>query len=98
MSLQRRAGCYNFFRLSAYILMEVKMRERETRVPWFLWPFWVIWRLVATIIELTGRLVGLILGAVFILVGVVLSLTVVGAILGIPLALFGIMLMVRSLF
>jgi hypothetical protein len=47
---------------------------------------------------MTGRLVGLILGAVFILVGVLLSLTVVGAIVGVPLVLFGGLLMVRCLF
>ncbi len=74
------------------------MSKREGHVPWYLWPFWAIWKLVATIIELTGRLVGLILGAVFILVGVVLTITIVGAVLGIPLALFGVLLMVRSLF
>ena len=74
------------------------MNQREQHVPWFLWPFYAIWRLVVFIIEMTGRLVGLILGAVFILVGVVLSLTVVGAVLGIPLALFGLLLMVRSIF
>lgn len=74
------------------------MKRQEERVPWFLWPFWAIWRLVAFIIEMTGRLVGLILGAVFIVVGVIVSLTVVGAIIGIPLALFGLLLMARSLF
>lgn len=74
------------------------MNQREQHVPWFLWPFYAIWRLVVFIIEMTGRLVGLILGAVFILVGVVLSLTVIGAVLGVPLALFGLLLMVRSIF
>lgn len=74
------------------------MTQREHRVPWLLWPFWAIWRLVAFIIEMTGRLLGLILGAVFILLGVILTITVVGAVLGIPLILFGGLLMVRSLF
>jgi hypothetical protein len=74
------------------------MNEREQHVPLLLWPFWAIWKLVIFIIEMTGRLVGLILGAVFILVGVVLSLTVVGAVIGIPLALFGLLLMGRSIF
>jgi hypothetical protein len=78
--------------------MEVKMNKNEARVPWLLWPFWAVWRLVAFIIEMTGRLVGLILGAVFVLVGVILTLTVVGAVLGVPLALFGVLLMIRCLF
>lgn len=73
-------------------------QERKSHVPWFLWPFWALWRLVTFILEMTGRLVGLILGGVFIVVGVLLSLTVVGAILGIPLALFGGLLTVRCLF
>jgi hypothetical protein len=83
---------------SAYIQVEVKMKRREERVPWFLWPFWAVWRLVAFVIEMTGRLVGLILGMVFILVGVLVSLTIVGAVIGVPLILFGILLMLRSLF
>jgi hypothetical protein len=74
------------------------MRHQERHVPLLLWPIWAIFRLVTIIVEMVGRLVGLILGAVFIVVGFILSLTIVGAIIGIPLALFGLMLMVRSLF
>jgi hypothetical protein len=39
----------------------------------------------------------MLIGVVFIFVGVLLSLTIVGAILGIPLALFGLLLIVRGL-
>jgi hypothetical protein len=78
--------------------MEVKMSTENKRVPLLLWPFWAIWKLVIGIIEITGRLVGAILGLVFMIVGVVISLTVIGAIIGIPLIIFGFMLMVRSLF
>jgi len=42
--------------------------------------------------------VAAVLGLVLMIVGVVVSLTVVGAIIGVPLAIFGFMLMVRSLF
>jgi hypothetical protein len=78
--------------------MEVTMTEHKKRVPWFLYPFWLIWRLVVWIIEATGRLIGAILGLVFMIVGVVVSLTVVGLIVGIPLFIFGVMLVSRSLF
>jgi hypothetical protein len=79
--------------------MEVDMTENEKKhVPWFLYPFWLIWRLVVLIIQATGRLVGAILGLVLMIVGVVVSLTVVGAVVGIPLVIFGFMLIVRSLF
>ena len=40
------------------------MSEQKTKIPWFVWPFWAIWRLVALIIELTGRLVAAVLGLV----------------------------------
>ena len=74
------------------------MTEHRKHVPWFLYPFWLIWRLVVWIIEATGRLVGAILGLVLMIVGVVVSLTVVGLIVGVPLFIFGVMLVSRSLF
>jgi hypothetical protein len=67
-------------------------------VPWYLWPFWAIWKLVIGIIAVTGRLVGAIVGLVFLIVGVVLTVTVIGAIVGIPFIIFGLLLMVRSIF
>lgn len=66
--------------------------------PWFLWPFAALWRLLATIVELTGRFAAMILGIVFILVGAIVSLTVIGAIVGIPLAIVGLLLFLRGLF
>ncbi|MGI6206570.1 MAG: hypothetical protein ACOYEW_00040 [Anaerolineae bacterium] len=67
-------------------------------VSWFLWPFVALWRLVAGIIQVTGRLLAIVLGVVLMIVGVVLSATIIGAVLGIPLAAFGLMLVVRGLF
>ncbi len=68
------------------------------KIPVLLWPFWIIWRLVIAVFELTGRLVGAILGVVFMIAGIVLTITVFGAIIGIPLIVFGFMLVLRSLF
>lgn len=65
---------------------------------WLLWPFVALWRLLAIIVEMTGRLVAMILGLVFILVGVIVSLTVIGAIVGIPLAIVGLLLFLRGIF
>lgn len=73
-------------------------REKRRSVPWVLWPFVALWRLLAGILELTGRLVGAVLGLVLVIVGFVVSLTVIGAVIGIPLALLGFLLMVRSIF
>ncbi len=68
------------------------------KVPWILWPFYALWRLVIKVIELTGRLVGALLGLVLMIAGVVLTVTVIGAVVGIPLIIFGFMLMMRGLF
>jgi hypothetical protein len=72
--------------------------HHREHVPWILWPFWAIWRLLAGIILVTGRLVALILGVVFMIVGGILTLTVIGAIIGIPLLIFGFLLIVRGFF
>jgi hypothetical protein len=74
------------------------MSRGENKTPWILWPFVAIWRLVAFIIELTGRLVAVVLGVVLMIVGVIVSLTVIGMVIGIPLILFGFLLMIRGFF
>jgi len=57
-----------------------------------------LWRLVTGILEITGRLVAVVLGLAFLIVGVILSATVIGALVGMPLAFFGILLILRGLF
>ena len=74
------------------------MSQKDDRTPWFLWPFVAIWKLVAGIIEMTGRLVAAILGLVLMIVGVILTLTIIGAIVGIPLIIFGFLLIIRGFF
>ncbi len=74
------------------------MSKQSGQTPWILWPFVALWRLLALIIELTGRLVAAILGLVLMIVGVVVSLTVIGLVIGIPLILFGFLLVVRGFF
>jgi hypothetical protein len=77
---------------------EARVRRHGGGVPLLLWPFVAIWRLVAGIIEVTGRLLAAVLGLLLMIAGVILTLTVVGAVVGIPLAIFGFMLMVRGFF
>lgn len=72
--------------------------ETKQHIPWFLWPFAALWKLLAVIVELTGRFLAMVLGLVFILVGVIVSLTVIGAIIGIPLAIIGLLLLLRGIF
>jgi hypothetical protein len=74
------------------------MTETKSKVPWYAWPFVALWKLIAGIVALTGRLLAVILGLVLMLVGLLVSLTVVGAIVGIPLAIVGFLLVLRGLF
>jgi hypothetical protein len=68
------------------------------QAPWYLWPFVAIWKLLAVIVEMTGRLVAMIIGIVLMLVGGLVSLTVIGAIVGIPLAIVGLLLFLKGIF
>jgi hypothetical protein len=74
------------------------MANEMRNTPWILWPFVALWNLVTGILKLTGRLVAIVLGAVLMIVGIAVSLTVIGAIIGVPLAILGFMLTVRGLF
>lgn len=66
--------------------------------PWYLWPFVAVWKLLAVIVEMTGRLLALIIGIVLVIAGVIVSLTIVGAIVGIPLAIVGLLLFLKGIF
>ena len=72
--------------------------QTKQHIPGYLWPFAASWKLLAVIVELTGRFVAMVLGLVLILVGVIVSLTVIGAIIGIPLAIIGLLLLLRGIF
>jgi len=79
--------------------MEVlQMTTQKQHIPWYLWPFAAIWKLLATIVEMTGRFVAMVLGVVLMLVGVLVSLTIIGAIVGIPLGVIGLLLFFRGMF
>ncbi len=72
--------------------------ETKNHIPWYLWPFAALWKLLAVIVEMTGRFVAMVLGIVFIVVGIIVSLTIVGALVGIPLAFVGLLLLLRGIF
>ena len=72
--------------------------DTKRSTPWYLWPFAAVWKLLATIVEMTGRLLALLIGMLLMLVGGLISLTIVGAIVGIPLAIVGLLLFVRGIF
>lgn len=74
------------------------MPEERRRTPWILWPFVALWRLLAWILQLTGRVVGAVLGVALMIVGLIASVTVIGAVIGVPLLIFGFLLILRALF
>jgi hypothetical protein len=61
-------------------------------------PFRLLWNLLAGILNLTGRVVALIIGLVLLVGGVLLSATGILACLGVPLGIFGGLLIIRGLF
>ncbi len=72
--------------------------HEEKRVPILLWPFYAIWRIVTFIFELTGRIICALIGLALMAAGVAITITVVAAPIGIPIAAFGFLLLVRALF
>jgi len=70
----------------------------ETRVPILLWPFYAVWRLLTFVLNIVGRLLCALLGLGLMIGGVLVTLSIIGAPLGIPLAALGFLLLVRSLF
>jgi hypothetical protein len=72
--------------------------ETERKVPLLLWPFWAIWRLLTLILNLTGRLIAVILGLVLMVVGAILIITIVALPIGIPVAVIGFLMVLRGLF
>ncbi len=87
-----------------YELYEPQAVRRERRpVNWLgilLWPFRFIWSFVGFIFKLGGRLLSLVLGVALIILGVVITVLTFGtlSICGVPMAVFGGILIIRALF
>lgn len=72
--------------------------EQRGRVAWFLLPFVVLWSLLSFILGLTGRIVIITLGLALMIVGGVLTVTILGAPIGIPIIIIGFLLALRGIF
>jgi hypothetical protein len=68
------------------------------RVPWIFWPVVALWRLLSTLVRWTGRLVGIVFGFTLMALGLLLTLTIAGAIVGIPVGVVGLLITIKSLF
>jgi len=72
--------------------------NEERRVHWILWPFYAVWRLLTFILNITGRIISAFIGLALMAAGIAITLSIVGAPLGIPMVAFGFLLLVRALF
>lgn len=73
--------------------------KRDRGILWILlFPLSLIWSLAGFILEVIGRILCAIVGIVLMVAGVILVMTIGGAPLGIPLAAFGFLLLVRAIF
>jgi len=72
--------------------------NEEKQIPWLLWPFYAIWRILTFILELTSRIICALIGLALMAAGVAITVTVVAAPIGSPIAAFGFLLLVRALF
>jgi hypothetical protein len=72
--------------------------DRNRNYPWIFWPFVALWDLLAFILKATGRLLAVLLGLLLMVIGIALSATVIGLPIGLPLAIFGFLLLIRGFF
>jgi len=70
----------------------------QSNMPILLWPFYAVWRLLTFVLIVIGRLVSALLGIGLMIAGVAITMSVIGAPLGIPLASLGFLLLIRALF
>jgi hypothetical protein len=61
-------------------------------------PFILMGRLVELTLKATGRFMAVLIGIIFLMLGITLTITIIGAIIGIPLAITGFMLILRGFF
>jgi len=76
--------------------MIAAMSDRD--VPILLWPFYAIWRLLTFVLEMVGRLICALIGLALMAAGTAITITVLAAPIGIPIAAVGFLLLVRAVF
>lgn len=63
-----------------------------------LWPFTLIWQLITAVFKTAKRLITIGAGLFLIALGVLFCMTIVGLFVGIPLMMFGFLLLVKGVF
>lgn len=67
-------------------------------MPLLFLPFVAVWKFLAILTALTGRLIAGSIGLGLLIIGIILSFTFVGTVIGIPLIILGLLLVSRALF
>jgi hypothetical protein len=70
----------------------------RSSAPWILWPVAAVLDLIAGVLRITGRLAGFAVGLGLVVLGGLLTLTIVFAPIGIPVLIIGFLIVIRSLF
>ena len=70
----------------------------KNNVPFLLWPFYAVWRLLTFVLEFVGRVFCGVLGLALMFAGIMITVTVLAAPVGIPVAALGFLLLVRAIF
>ena len=68
------------------------------RAPWFLWPLAAVLDLLGGLLRLSGRIAVVAVGLTTMIAGALVTATVIGAPVGVPLFVVGLMLTVRGIF
>jgi hypothetical protein len=74
------------------------VETQRKRTPIILLPFVIVWSIFTFFLRLTGRVVAAVIGLGLMIIGITLSVSLVAMPIGIPLAIFGFLLMLRSVF
>lgn len=62
------------------------------------WPFVLIFKLIGLIINIVGKFAGGLIGLGLIVLGLFITFTIIGAPLGIPMVIFGFLIMIKAIF
>ncbi len=77
--------------------MNYLSRLRHLKLGWLIPPLLLFWKLIGAVVALTGRKLAMVIGVVLVVLGFAFSLTIIGAVIGIPMMLIGVILLVRAL-
>jgi hypothetical protein len=95
-----RQACYNKIVCRSHwsIHLDSNLKEKKMSNSCLLWPVLAPVRLVGFLLKMVGRLVLIVVGFLVMIAGVIVSFTVIGACIGIPMILLGVFLVIRGLF